>query len=241
MSNLSVRLLFCSIVFSILLIDHVKGYRMRNSRLFMSSSTQQHKKTIVVTGLGIISPSGNTVSEFFNNLIEGKTAIDKVDRFDATKYPCKIAAQVRNFDPNNHYIGKKKVRQNDLSCHYAVAAAHQALADANINLLSTTTVDPNRVGVIVGSAFGGMETFEQTAKNLEKGGINPYTIPMILGNIPAGIIAMETGAKGPNFAVQTACATATHAMGEVSNYILIVSSSYIFEFLSMYIYILYTY
>lgn len=174
---------------------------------------------VVVTGLGIICPSGNTVTEFFDNICKGETGISKIDRFDATKFKCQIGAQVKDFDPKSYYNSRKKIKQNDLSCHYAVAASKMALEDAGLDLLAEgSAVDGCRVGVVVGSAFGGMETFERAALDLAENGpssIGPYTIPMILGNTPAGIIAMETGAKGPNFGVQTACATATHAFGEV--------------------------
>lgn len=172
-------------------------------------------KTIVVTGMGVISPCGNTVEEFFHRICNGPSAVTTLDRFDPSPFKCQVAAQVRNFDPKEHYRAKKKIKQNDLSCHYAVAAAHMALANAGLSDLSNIG---NRVGVAIGSAFGGMDTFERAVLNFHEKGlssIDPYTIPMILGNTPAGIVAMETGAKGPNFAVQTACATATHAIGEV--------------------------
>lgn len=182
----------------------------------LSMTSGNPDKTIVVTGLGIISPSGIGATEFFDNICAGKTAVGKVDRFDASPFKCQIAAQVNNFDPRAHYKSKKKIKQNDLSCHFAVAAAHQALADAGLDL-TNGAVDATRAGIIIGSAFGGMESFERAALDLDKLGpsaVGPYTIPMILGNTAAGIVAMETGAKGPNFGVQTACATATHAFGE---------------------------
>ena len=172
---------------------------------------------IVVTGLGIISPAGSTAPVFFDNICQGNSAITSVTRFDAAAFKCQIAAQIKEFDPKSHYKSKKKIKQNDLSCHYAVAASHQALEDAGLDLKGGDTVDATRAGVIIGSAFGGMDSFEKAANDLKDYGpsaIGPYTIPMMLGNTPAGIVAMETGAKGPNFGVQTACATATHAFGE---------------------------
>jgi 3-oxoacyl-[acyl-carrier-protein] synthase II len=175
-------------------------------------------ETIVVTGLGIISPSGSGATEFFDNICAGVSGVSRLTRFDPEAYKCQIAAQVKDFNPKDHYKSRKKIKQNDLSCHYAVAASHMALADAGLDL-SAEGIEGERCGVIVGSAFGGMMSFEEAANDLKEYGpssINPYTIPMMLGNTPAGIIAMETGAKGPNFGVQTACATATHAFGEVS-------------------------
>lgn len=140
-----------------------------------------------------------------------------MERFDPEGYKCQIAAQIKDFDPKEHYKSKKKIKQNDLSCHYSVAASHMALANAGLDL-SDPTVDATRAGVIMGSAFGGMDSFEKAVHVLRDqgaGAVDPYTVPMILGNTAAGIIAMETGAKGPNFGVQTACATGTHALGEV--------------------------
>lgn len=175
-------------------------------------------ETIVVTGLGVISSIGVKQDVFFDNLVKGVSGISKIDRFDASPFKCQIAGQVNGFEPKTYYQSKKKIKQNDLSCHYAVAASHEALADAGLSLDQSKGIDPTRVGVVIGSAFGGMESFERAANDLTKFGpaaVGPYTIPMILGNTAAGIVAMETGAKGPNFGVQTACATATHALGEV--------------------------
>jgi 3-oxoacyl-[acyl-carrier-protein] synthase II len=177
----------------------------------------EHEK-IVVTGLGVISPVGSTHTVFFDNLCNGVSGVGKVNRFDPEPFKCQIAAQINDFDPKSYYKSKKKIKQNDLYCHFAVAASHMALADAGIDLLAEgNNVDATRVGVIIGSAFGGMDSFEKAANDLKAMGpsaVGPYTIPMILGNTAAGIVGMETGAKGPNFGVQTACATATHAFGE---------------------------
>ena len=189
------------------------------SSLLMSLPANQ---VIVVTGMGVVSPSGTTVNQFFDNICNGVSGVSKLDRFDPSPYKCQIAAQIRDFDGKSFYKSKKKFKQNDLSCHYAVAASHMALADAGLDL-SSPGIDATRAGVIIGSAFGGMDTFEKAANSLANFGpasIDPYTIPMILGNTPAGIIGMETGAKGPNFGVQTACATATHAFGEVHKYLI---------------------
>ena len=188
------------------------------------TSLRMTQERIVVTGLGVMSPVGSEANLFFDNLCNGVSGISKVDRFDANPFKCQIAGQIKDFDPRAHYNSKKKIKQNDLCTHFAVAASHLALADAGIDLLALDgKVDPTRVGVIVGSAFGGMDSFEKAANDLAQFGpsaVGPYTIPMILGNTAAGIVAMETGAKGPNFGVQTACATATHALGEVTKEII---------------------
>lgn len=183
----------------------------------MATQNSLHmQEKIVVTGLGIISPNGNSADVFFDNICNGVSGISKVDRFDASPFKCQIAGQIKDFNPRDYFKSKKKINQNDLYTHYAVAASHLALADANINL-SENKVNADRVGVVIGSAFGGMGTFEKAAVDLDKYGpsaVGVYTIPMLLGNTAAGVVAMETGAKGPNFGVQTACATATHAFGE---------------------------
>ena len=165
----------------------------------MKLNDNKHE-TIVITGLGIISPVGSTIPMFFDNICNGVSGISKVDRFDANPFKCQIAGQIRDFDPKNYYNSKKKIKQNDLSTHFAVAASHLALKDAGIDLLSTDNkIDTTRVGIIIGSAFGGMNSFENAVIDLKMNGpsaVGPYTIPMILGNTAAGIVAMETGAKG---------------------------------------------
>ncbi len=213
-------IIFCALL-CLLNSPELSGFVARSALNIRHSlkGTKLHMKvdeTIVVTGLGVISPSGNTVQSFYDNVFGGVSAISKVDRFNPEPFKCQIAAQIRDFDPKQYFSSKKRIKQNDLSCQYAVAASHLAIQDANLNMES---IDSDRVGVIVGSAFGGMDSFEKAVNALSTqgaGAVDTYTIPMILGNTAAGVIAMETGAKGPNFAVQTACATATHALGEVS-------------------------
>jgi 3-oxoacyl-[acyl-carrier-protein] synthase II len=188
-------------------------------RNFHHSLKMSTGEKIVVTGVGVVSPIGSTHEAFFENLKNGVSGVSKLERFDATPFKCQIAAQIKDFSPKDYYKSKKKIKQNDLCCHYAVAASRLALEDAKIDLKSeSNSVDATRVGVLVGSAFGGMYSFEKSCNDLANfgpGAVDLYTIPMILGNTAAGIIGMETGAKGPNFGLQTACATATHALGEV--------------------------
>jgi 3-oxoacyl-[acyl-carrier-protein] synthase II len=206
-----------------LVAQRIEGFnpnRQHHIRSCGLSMSQKHEK-IVITGLGVVSSVGNKHEQFFSNLLTGVSGISKVDRFDASPFKCQIAGQINGFDPKAYYQSKKKIKQNDLSCHYAVAASYEALADASLKIDAINGADPNRVGVVLGSAFGGMDSFEKAASDLSRYGpaaVGPYTIPMILGNTAAGIVAMETGAKGPNFGVQTACATATHALGEVTTY-----------------------
>lgn len=194
----------------------VQSFSVPSKYVSRNPFSMKHE-TIVVTGLGVVSPVGSNADIFFDNLLKGVSGVGPVSRFDASPFKCQIAAQINDFDPKTYYKSKKKIKQNDLYTHYAVAASHLALADAGMTL-GDGFVDPTRVGCIIGSAFGGMDSFERAANDLTKYGptaVGPYTIPMILGNTAAGIVGMETGAKGPNFGVQTACATATHALGEV--------------------------
>lgn len=206
----------CSSISSALLIgqkSRVRGMPPRKSSLSMSD-----KERVVVTGLGVVSPTGTTAPVFFDNLCEGKSGLGKIDRFDASPFKCQIGGQVQDFNPRDYYKSRKKVKQNDLYTHFAVAASRMAMEDAGIDLKAEgNTVDANRVGAIIGSAFGGFSSFEYAADELKNYGpaaVNPYTIPMILGNTAAGIVGMEQGCKGPNFGLQTACASATHAFGE---------------------------
>lgn len=145
---------------------------IHNAKPSRRSSLLSMREKIVVTGLGVISPVGSTATTFFDNICNGVSGISKVDRFDASPFKCQIAGQIRDFDPRQYYKSKKKIKQNDLYCHYAVAASHTALADAGIDLINQQTVDPNRVGVIIGSAFGGMDSFERAANDLATSGPN---------------------------------------------------------------------
>jgi 3-oxoacyl-[acyl-carrier-protein] synthase II len=190
-------------------------------KLHTSLGSSGSPEKIVVTGVGVVSPVGghgpNGADEFFDNICNGVCGLSRISRFDASPFKCQIGGEVKNFDPKQFYKSPKKIKQNDLCTHFAVAASHLAMTDAKIDLTNTAGgVDPTRVGVVIGSAFGGMGSFEDGVHTLTKTGplsVNSYLIPMVLGNTPAGIVGMELNAKGPNFGVQTACASATHAMG----------------------------
>ena len=139
--------------------------QVRNKHSYLHMR-REHEK-IVVTGLGVMSPNGKEVDEFFDNLCNGVSGISKLERFDASPFKCQIAGQVADFNPRDYYKSRKKIKQNDLCTHFSVAASHMALADAGIDLKAEgTPVDPNRVGVIVGSAFGGMMSFENAVNDL---------------------------------------------------------------------------
>lgn len=152
--------IFCIVV--LIVISNAFQFLKATANSHRLSSLRMQHERIVVTGLGVISPVGSSPNLFFDNLCNGVSGITKVDRFDAEKFKCQIAGQIKDFDPRAHYKSKKKIKQNDLSVHFAVAACHLALADAGIDLLTPGgKTDPNRVGVIVGSAFGGMDSFEK--------------------------------------------------------------------------------
>jgi 3-oxoacyl-[acyl-carrier-protein] synthase II len=182
-------------------------------------TVERHR--VVVTGLGALTPLGNTVEEFWSGLIRGQSGIAPITKFDATekdasggyRYETRIAGEVRNFDPLS-YVDKKEARRLDWFVHYAIAGSVMAVADAGIDV---GKVDGNRFGVLIGSGIGGIQTLlEGERVRLEKGPerVSPFVIPMLIINMASGLVAMRFGAKGPNSAVVTACATGNHAIGD---------------------------
>ncbi len=168
---------------------------------------------VVVTGMGAITPIGNNVSDFFNNIQAGKCGIDLIEGFDTETYQVKLAAQVKNFDPKNHMDLRESKRMDRFS-QFAVAAAKEALRDSGIDL---DKVNRDRFGVIVGSGIGGLGLIEKETMTLKEKGprrINPLFIPMSITNMAAGNIAIQFGAKGVCTNVVTACATGNNSIGE---------------------------
>jgi 3-oxoacyl-[acyl-carrier-protein] synthase II len=175
------------------------------------------KRRVVVTGLGVVSPIGNTIEEFWKSLLEGKSGVKRLQCFDPTHFTCKIAAEVKNFDPSA-YLSAKDMKRMDRFVQFAVVAAKKAVADARLNLDSE---DRDRIGVLVGSGIGGLHTVEAEHKQYialgpEKGPdrISPFLIPMLIVNMASGQISITLGLKGPNTAIATACATGNHAIGD---------------------------
>jgi 3-oxoacyl-[acyl-carrier-protein] synthase II len=171
------------------------------------------KKKVVITGLGVISPIGIGKEQFTASLKNGVSGVDKITSFDVSEFDTKIAAEVKNFNPED-YIEKKKVRRMDRFCQFAVAAAKMAIEDAQLNLQNENL---ERIGVIIASGIGGISTIEKEMRVLiEKGPsrISPFLIPMQISNIAAGEIAIYYGFKGPNYAVTSACASSNHAIGD---------------------------
>ncbi|HKQ66141.1 MAG TPA: beta-ketoacyl-ACP synthase II [Methylomirabilota bacterium] len=170
-------------------------------------------RRVVVTGLGVLSPVGNTVDEFWSALLQGRSGIGPITKFDTAGYPTRIAGEVKNFDPLN-FVDKKDARRLDPYLQYAVAASALAVQDA---ALDTSKVEASRFGVLIGSGIGGITTLLESHRNLlEKGPdrVSPFFIPMLIVNMASGLVSMRFGAKGPNSSVVTACATGNHAIGD---------------------------
>ncbi len=170
-------------------------------------------KRVVITGMGVISPIGNDVSAFKEGLFSGKCGVGPITRFNTEGFKVKAAAEVKDFAPENYGMEKGDARRMDLFTQYAMAAAYQAAEDSGI----IGQVEPERLGVYVGSGIGGMQTFvTETEKLLNRGPsrVSPLFIPMMIGNIASGNIAIKFNAQGPSLPVVTACATSTNAIGE---------------------------
>jgi 3-oxoacyl-[acyl-carrier-protein] synthase II len=171
-------------------------------------------RRVVITGMGVVTPVGNDLETFWCHLKEGVSGIDKIQAFDVSEYDCKIAGEVRDFDPKNYFRNPKDVRRTDRYTHLAMAAAKMAKEDSGINL---EKVDRYRFGAIVSSGIGGLKTLEDQHSalvNKGPGRVSAFTIPMLISNMASGLISMEYGLKGPNLCIVTACATSNNAIGE---------------------------
>jgi 3-oxoacyl-[acyl-carrier-protein] synthase II len=171
------------------------------------------QKRVVVTGMGVIASLGHNVEDFWANILAGKNGIELITQFDAKDYACQIGAEVRGWDATQH-MDAKEVRRNDRYTHFGFCAAKQAVANAKLDM---TGEDPDRVGVIIGSGIGGMMTIENQHSVLLSRGprkVSPFMIPSLISNMCSGLVAIELGARGPNFGIVSACATGTHAIGE---------------------------
>jgi 3-oxoacyl-[acyl-carrier-protein] synthase II len=172
------------------------------------------KRRVVVTGLGVITPVGNDVAAAWRALLAGTSGAAGITKFDPTNFPVRFACEVKNFDPLQ-YMDRKEAKRADAYTQYAVAGAVQAMADAGLTDLGP--VDPDRVGVILGSGIGGLRSFEEQHDVYRERGaskISPFFIPMFIADIAAGIVSMQFNAKGPNYATVSACATSAHAIGD---------------------------
>jgi 3-oxoacyl-[acyl-carrier-protein] synthase II len=176
-------------------------------------------KRVVVTGMGAITPLGNSITEYWNNLRNGVSGCDFITNFDASKFKTRFACEIKNFDPTN-FLDRKEARKLDRFTQTAVVASDQAVKDAGID---QGNVNVDRVGVVFASGIGGLITFQEEVTNFAKGDgtprFNPFFIPKMILDIAAGHISMRHGFRGPNFAVVSACASSTNAMMEAFNLI----------------------
>jgi 3-oxoacyl-[acyl-carrier-protein] synthase II len=173
------------------------------------------RRRVVVTGLGIVSPAGNTVPEAWSRILAGHPGITRITRFDPARLSCQIAGEVKGFDVTP-YMSPKDARRMDLFIHYGVAAGMQAWREAG---LQVTPENAERLGVNFGSGIGGLPLIEEMKDELDKNGprrISPFFIPGTIINMIAGLLSIEVGAKGPNLAMVTACTTSTHCIGEAA-------------------------
>jgi len=171
-------------------------------------------RRVVVTGMGVVTPLGNDLNTFWENLTAGACGIDKITNFDTSTFDTKIAGEVKNFDPTPAFPTPKEIRRTDRYSQFGVYAAWSALKDSGLDL---DQENRDEIGVILGSGIGGLTTTtEQLSILLARGPgrVSPFTIPMLIGNMASGLVSMYFNLRGPNFATCSACATANHAIGE---------------------------
>jgi 3-oxoacyl-[acyl-carrier-protein] synthase II len=181
-------------------------------------ASSHYNNRVVVTGMGTITSLGDTPDEFYDNLLNGVSGIAAVESFDTTEYACKIGSEVKAWDPTR-VMDIKESRRNDRYTQFAVFAALEAFKDSGIDM---NQEDPYRVGVFVGSGIGGMDTIEKQSFALFDRGprrVSPFMIPMLIANMGCGKVAIDLGAKGPNFGIVSACTTGTNAIGEALRHI----------------------
>lgn len=184
---------------------------LRQSRSLAILMIQQRR--VVITGMGTITPLGSDLHTFWKNVTNGVSGIANVQAFDVSQYDCRFAGEVRDFEPAKYFKNPKDVRRADRYSQLAMAASKMALEDAGL----TEVADPDRCGVMLGSGIGGLKTLEDqhtVLMNKGPGRISPFMIPMMISNMASGIVSMEFGWRGPNFATVSACSTACHAIGE---------------------------
>lgn len=172
------------------------------------------KRRVAITGLGVVSPVGIGVEEFWNNLLAGKSGIGPITEFDASEFPVKIAGEVKDFDPVKYAGDKKTVRHMDRNSQFAVAAAKMAAADAKLDMEKE---DPDRAGVFIGTGIGGIATMEETVRKIDSRGpgkVNPFAVPMMIANMAAAHVSILFNLMGPVLTDVTACASGTNAIGQ---------------------------
>ncbi len=174
-------------------------------------------KRVVITGMGALTPLGNTVDEYWDGLINGVSGAAPITQFDASKFRTRFACEVKNFEPTN-FLDKKEARKIDRFSQFALVASDQAMADAGLN---KDNINPDRIGVVLGSGIGGLITFQNEVMDFAKGDgtprFNPFFIPKMILDIAAGQVSMRHNLRGPNYAVTSACASSTNAMIDAIN------------------------
>ncbi len=181
---------------------------------------QTSRRRVVITGMGTLNPCGNTVPETWANLLAGRSGIGTIDRFDITDYACKIAGQVKGFNPDD-FIDRKEQKKMDIFIQYAMAATHEAMVDAGFADREMAKADREMFGVLIGSGIGGLSTIWDEANGYRgPRRISPFFIPSLIINLASGFVSIRHGLQGPNSAVATACATGTHAIGDASRLIM---------------------
>ncbi|NYE21784.1 beta-ketoacyl-ACP synthase II [Pigmentiphaga litoralis] len=176
------------------------------------------KRRVVITGLGIVSPVGNDIATAWDNIVNGRSGIDRITRFDSTDFNCHIAGEVKNFDLTK-YLSTKEARQMDTFIHYGVAAGVQAWEDSG---LTVTEENADRIGVVVGSGIGGLPRIEETHQDFVDRGprkISPFFVPASIINMISGQISIRYGMKGPNYSIVSACTTGLHCIGDAGRLI----------------------
>lgn len=171
------------------------------------------KKRIVVTGMGAITPLGSDLETYWQALLAGKSGISRITGFDPEDYPCQVGGEIKDFDPTQ-WMDAKDARRNDRYTQFAVAAARIAYDHSG---LGSANIDKGRFGCIIGSGIGGLDTIEKQTFRLWEAGprkVSPFMIPMLITNMASGVVAIELGAMGPNYGIVSACATASHAIGD---------------------------
>jgi 3-oxoacyl-[acyl-carrier-protein] synthase II len=177
------------------------------------------RRRVVITGMGTINPCGNTVPETWANLLAGKSGISAIDRFDASDFACRIAGQVKGFNPDL-FIDKKEQKKMDIFIQYALGAAHEAWADAGFDQITLTKAEREVFGTYIGSGIGGLSTIWEEANGYRgPRRTSPFFIPSLIVNLASGQASIKYGLQGPNSAVATACATGAHAIGDAARLI----------------------
>lgn len=180
------------------------------------SSAADHRRRVVITGLGAVTPLGLSVPDFWEGLLQGRSGAHPIESFDTSDLAVRFACEVRGFDPLA-YLDRKKARHLDHFCHYAIAAADEALRDAGLRPEDLSPAERERAGVIIGTGVGGMRTFQEQARVLMTSGarrVSPFFIPMLIPNMASGYLAIRYGFQGPSHCVVSACATGNHCLAD---------------------------